>query len=59
MRKLLTTIVLMLSLAASTFAVEVEIDGLWYDLVSKAKVATVLRYKNSAYYVVSLLFRKM
>jgi hypothetical protein len=50
MRKLLTIIVLMLSLAASTFAVEVEIDGLWYDLVSKAKVATVLRYKNSAYY---------
>ena len=39
----------MLSLAASTFAVEVEIDGLWYDLVSKAKVATVLRCKNSAY----------
>ena len=36
----------MLSLAASTFAVEVEIDGLWYDLVSKAKSATVIQYKD-------------
>ena len=32
--------------AAKVFAVEVEIDGLWYDLVSKTKEAKVTHYKN-------------
>ena len=39
----------MLSLTASTFAVEVEIDGLRYNLNSGTKEATVIKYKNSAY----------
>ena len=34
MKKLIILIVMLLSVAASSFAVEVEIDGLWYELVS-------------------------
>ena len=50
MKKIFTTLALMLSLTASAFAVEVEIDGLWYDLNSETKEATVIRYKNYVYY---------
>ena len=31
-------------------AEEVEIDGLWYNLVSKAQIAEVIKYKNNQYY---------
>ena len=40
----------MLSVAASSFAVEAEINGLWYELVSKVKEATVIQYKNNVEY---------
>ncbi len=42
------SLVLLLSVTASAFAVEAEINGLWYELISKAKEATVIRclYKN-------------
>ena len=39
-----------LSLAVNSFAVEVEIGGLWYNLISKAKEATVITYKNNLKY---------
>ena len=39
-----------LSFTASLFAVEVEIDGLWYEVVSKTHNAKVLRYKNNIKY---------
>ena len=41
---------LMLSVAASAFAVEVEIGGLWYDIINKAGVAKVIQYKNNNKY---------
>ena len=40
----------MLLLPMMTSAEEVEIDGLWYNLVSKAKVAEVIQYKNNQKY---------
>ena len=40
----------MLLLTASAFAVEVEIEGLWYEVVAKAKVAKVIQYKNDVKY---------
>ena len=36
-------------LATSASAVEVEIAGVWYDVVTKVKEATVIQYKNSKY----------
>ena len=50
MKKQLLLIVMLLSAAASAFAVEAEIDGLWYEVVTKAKVAKVIKYKNDVYY---------
>ena len=50
MKKQLLLTVMLLSAAASAFAVEVEIDGLWYEVVAKAKVAKVIQYKNDVYY---------
>lgn len=41
---------LLLSVTASTFAVEAEINGLWYELVLKAKEATVIKYKDYKFY---------
>ena len=41
---------LLLSVAASAFAVEEEIGGLWYELVPKAKEAKVIQYKNNNRY---------
>ena len=43
-------ILAMLLLPMMTSAEEVEIDGLWYNLVSKAKVAEVIQYKNNQKY---------
>ena len=40
----------MLSMTASAFAVEQQIGGLWYDLISKTKGATVLKWKNDTRY---------
>jgi hypothetical protein len=34
---------LLLSVAASASAVEAEIGGLWYELISKAKEASVIQ----------------
>ncbi len=39
--------VLLMFLPIVACAEEVEIDGLWYNLVSKAKVAEVIQYKNN------------
>ena len=50
MKKQLLLIVSLLSIAASAFAVEVEIDGLWYEVVTKVKEAKVVQYKNNNYY---------
>ena len=36
-------------LPVMAMAVEAEIDGLWYELVSKAKEAKVIKYKDTAY----------
>ena len=40
----------LLSMAASGFATEAQIGGLWYDLISKTKGATVLQYKDNVKY---------
>ena len=37
-------------MTASTFAVEAEINGLWYEVVSKTKEAKVIQYKNNIKY---------
>ena len=50
MKKQLLLIVMLLAATASAFAVEVEIDGLWYEVVAKAKVAKVIQYKNDGHY---------
>ncbi len=55
MKKNLLLVALMLSMAASAFAMEVEIDGLWYEVVSKTKEAKVIMYKNNIYYCGSIV----
>ena len=50
MKRLLATIILMLTMTASSFAVEVEINGLWYELSSETKEAKVIQYKNDNKY---------
>ena len=50
MKKQLLLFVTILSVATSTFAVEVEINGLWFEVVSKTKEATVIKYKNNIQY---------
>ena len=50
MKKHILLLTLLLSVVASAFAVEAEIDGLWYELVSKTKEATVIQYKNNVKY---------
>ena len=50
MKKLLLVLMLLLSTAINAFAVEVEIGGLWYDVITKAKEAQVIQYKNNNYY---------
>jgi hypothetical protein len=46
MKKQLLLLTLMLSVAASASAVEVEIGGLWYDILKKANDAKVIQSKN-------------
>ena len=41
---------MLLSLAASAFAVEVEIDGLLYDVDTNIKEAKVVEHKNGVKY---------
>jgi hypothetical protein len=50
MKKKLLLFALLLSVTASTFAVEAEINGLWYELILKTKEATVIKYKNDVKY---------
>lgn len=50
MKKQLLLLVMMLSMATNAFSVEVEIDGLWYEIVSKTKEAKVIQYKNNLKY---------
>lgn len=45
-KKLLTILVAMLLAGTNAFAEAVEIDGIWYNLVSKAKVAEVTTNPN-------------
>lgn len=47
-RQLLLVLFMFLPLMVSSE--EVEIDGLWYNLVSKAKIAEVIQYKNEKKY---------
>ena len=49
MKKILLVLMLLLSTAINAFAVEVEIRGLWY-VITNAKEATVIQYKNYNYY---------
>lgn len=49
MKKQLLLLVMVL-LPMLALAAEVEIDGLWYELGSKTKEATVVKYKNNNYY---------
>ncbi len=50
MKKQILLLTLLLSVAASAFAIEAEINGLWYELVSETKEATVIRYRNGVQY---------
>ena len=50
MKKQLLLLTLLLSTAINAFAVEVEIGGLWYDVITNAKEAKVIQYKNGNYY---------
>ena len=48
--KKLCSILLMLSMTVSALAIEVNIDGLWYEIVSKTNEAKVVKYKNNTTY---------
>ena len=50
MKRFLFFITLLLSAANSVFAVEVEINGLWYEIESQTKEAKVIEYKNDVKY---------
>ena len=51
MKKQLLLLMMMLSMAISAFAAEeVEISGLWYQVITKGKVAKVIKYKNYVQY---------
>lgn len=50
MNKQILLLVLMLSVTTSTFAIEAEIGGLWYELVPSYKEAKVIQYKNDIKY---------
>ena len=49
-KKQLLLLTLLLSTAINAFAVEVEIGGLWYEVIKKAKEAKVIQYKNNNNY---------
>ena len=40
----------LLFVAANAFAIEVEIDGLWYEVITKTKEAKVIQYKDNVKY---------
>ena len=48
--KRILSLALLLSFTTGAFAVEEEINGLWYELVSETKEATVMQYKNDVKY---------
>ena len=50
MKKQLLLLVMMLSAAVNALAVEVEVDGLWYEIISKLKEAKVIQYKDGNKY---------
>ena len=50
MMKQLLLLMMTLPVAANALAAEVEIDGLWYEIVSKTKEAKVIQYKNDIMY---------
>ena len=50
MKKQILLLALMLSVTASAFTGEVEIDGLWYEIITKGKEATVIKYKSNVKY---------
>ena len=50
MKKQLLLLTLLLSVTASAFAVEAEINGLWYELVSRVKEAKVIQNRNNVQY---------
>lgn len=47
---MLTLFLLILSMTVETFAVEVEIDGLWYEIVLKTGDTKVIQYKDNRRY---------
>jgi len=49
-KKLVLLLVMLLSSLTSSFAVEVQIGGLWYDIDTNKKEATVIKYKNGIQY---------
>jgi Flp pilus assembly protein protease CpaA len=50
MKKQIFLLTLLLSVAASAFAVDAKINGLWYELVPNVMKATVIQYKNNVKY---------
>ncbi len=54
MMKKYLLLTLMLRVTASSIAEEVEIGGLWYDLVPETKEAIVIQYKNNNRYTGSI-----
>ena len=50
MKKQLLLLTLLLSTAINSFADEVKIGRLWYEVITKAKEAKVIQYKNYNYY---------
>lgn len=55
MKKQILLLVLLLSMGANAFSEEVEINGMWYNLLPKGKVATVIQYKNNVRYSGSIV----
>ncbi len=58
MKKLLLVLTLLLSTAINAFAVMVEIGGLWYEVITKAKEAKVIQYKGYNYYSGDIVIRE-
>ena len=49
MKKLFFVLVLILLVPTNVLADEIEIDGLWYEIVSKTREAKVITYKSEKY----------
>ena len=47
MKRVLLSLIVLLPMVAS--AEEVEINGLWYDVITKGQIAKVIKYKTDAY----------